>query len=279
MKNNSMVYSAKNISDLYTLMQRDSNITPLAGATGLMKGCRGDRLVLPESIVSLKNISELEIIAKRERFIDFGAAATLNAILDLGNKNVPDILYQAISCAANPGIRSLATIGGNIAAASVKSSCLIPLLALDAKLEIRTRKETMWISLARYCDESSNVLRRTPHIILRIRVPSDEMTVSYYKRLGPMGHIAADTASFVFIARTQKNMISDAKMLFGGTHIVKNKGFDNLLSGEDFPFDRRKLADKMKQSEEMFSAVTFASDFQKECFFNLIEKCLYLTSQ
>lgn len=279
MKNNYIVNTAKSMAELYTLMQNHTDITPLAGTTGLLKGCHSDRFLLPESILFLKNLPELETIAKRERFIDFGAAATLNTILELGEKNVPPILYQAISLAANPGVRSLATIGGNIAQAPMQNSCLIPLIALDTKIEIRTRKETFWMPLIQYCDESSNVLRHTPHIILRVRVPFEEWNITYYKRLGPIGHITADTASFVFMARTQKNLLSDVKLLFGGTQLIKSKEFENLLTGKGLPIDRRSVGALMKETEEIFSDTFSAaeiSEFQKACFFNLIEESIYL---
>ena len=279
MKNNYTVNTAKSMAELYTLLQNHTDITPLAGTTGLLKDCRTDRFILPESILLLKNIPELETIAKRERFIDFGAAATLNTILELGEKNVPAILYQAISLAANPGVRSLATIGGNIAQAPMQNSCLIPLLALDSKIEIRTRKETFWMPLIQYCDESSNVLRHTPHIILRVRVPFEEWTISYYKRLGPLGHITADTASFVFLARTQKNLLSDIKLLFGSRQLIKSKEFENLLTGKGLPIDRRSVGALMKETEDIFNDTFSAaeiSEFQKICFLNLIEESIYL---
>ena len=279
MKNNYTINIAKTMTELYTLMQNNTGITPLAGTTGLLKDCRTDRFVLPESILFLKNLPELETIAKRERFIDFGAAATLGTILELGEKNVPQILYQAISLAANPGVRSLATIGGNIAQAPMQNSCLIPLIALDTKIEIRTRKETFWMPLIQYCDESSTVLRQSPHIILRVRVPFEEWTISYYKRLGPIGHITADTASFVFMARTQKNLLSDVKLLFGSTQLIKSKEFENLLTGKGLPIDRRSVGALMKETEEIFSETFSAaeiSEFQKACFLNLIEESIYL---
>ena len=279
MKNNYTVNTAKSMAELYTLLQNHTDITPLAGTTGLLKDCRTDRFILPESILLLKNIPELETIAKRERFIDFGAAATLNTILELGEKNVPAILYQAISLAANPGVRSLATIGGNIAQAPMQNSCLIPLLALDSKIEIRTRKETFWMPLIQYCDESSNVLRHTPHIILRVRVPFEEWTISYYKRLGPIGHITADTASFVFLARAQKNLLSDIKLLFGSKQLIKSKEFENLLTGKGLPIDRRSVGALMKETEDIFNDTFSAaeiSEFQKICFLNLIEESIYL---
>ena len=279
MKNNYTVNTAKSMAELYTLLQNHTDITPLAGTTGLLKDCRTDRFILPESILLLKNIPELETIAKRERFIDFGAAATLNTILELGEKNVPAILYQAISLAANPGVRSLATIGGNIAQAPMQNSCLIPLLALDSKIEIRTRKETFWMPLIQYCDESSNILRHTPHIILRVRVPFEEWTISYYKRLGPIGHITADTASFVFLARAQKNLLSDIKLLFGSRQLIKSKEFENLLTGKGLPIDRRSVGALMKETEDIFNDTFTAaeiSEFQKACFLNLIEESIYL---
>ncbi|UTC46651.1 FAD-binding protein [Treponema vincentii] len=279
MKNNYTVNTAKSMAELYTLLQNHTDITPLAGTTGLLKDCRTDRFILPESILLLKNIPELETIAKRERFIDFGAAATLNTILELGEKNVPAILYQAISLAANPGVRSLATIGGNIAQAPMQNSCLIPLLALDSKIEIRTRKETFWMPLIQYCDESSNILRHTPHIILRVRVPFEEWTISYYKRLGPIGHITADTASFVFLARAQKNLLSDIKLLFGSRQLIKSKEFENLLTGKGLPIDRRSVGALMKETEDIFNDTFSAaelSEFQKICFLNLIEESIYL---
>lgn len=276
MKNDTVLYTAKNIAELHTLMQNITDITPLAGTTGLLKGCRGDRIGLPQSAVLLKNIPELDAVVKRERFIDFGAAATLGTILSLGKNKIPEVLRSAIALAANPGIRALATIGGNIAGAPIKNSCLIPLIALDAKIEIRTRKELFWIPLSRYCDESSNVLRHTAHIILRIRVPFEEWSLYQYKRLGPIGHIAQDTASFVFLARIQKNLLADVKMLFGSSSPIKSKEFENLLTGKGLPIDSRTISSLMNETERIFSGAAFASDFQRSCFFNLIKKSLYI---
>lgn len=280
MNDSSNIFTVKNISELYTLMQNVTDITPLAGTTGLLKDCRTDRFSLPESILLLKNLPELETIIKRERFIDFGAAATLSTILELGAKNVPEILYRALSLAANPGVRSLATIGGNIAQAQIRNSAVIPLIALDSKIEIRTKKETFWMPLVRYCDENSSALRHTSHVILRVRVPFEEWSISQYKRLGPIGYITSDTASFVFLARIQKNVLSEVKLLFGGIGVIKSKEFENLLTGKSLPIDRRSIESLMKETERIFTdSFSSVDNFQKNCFFNLIEESLYLLTK
>jgi len=94
-----------------------------------------------------------------------------------------------------------------------------------------------------------------------------------------MGHTPADTASFVFMARTQKNLLSDVKLLFGGTQLIKSKEFENLLTGKGLPIDRRSVGALMKETEDIFSDTFSAaeiSEFQKACFFNLIEESIYL---
>ncbi|MGP1576342.1 MAG: FAD binding domain-containing protein [Treponema sp.] len=273
------VYFAKNVQEIHTRIRNINDIIPLAGVTRLLQGHRDDRLTLPENILFLKGIPELEAIIKRERFIDFGAAAVLNDILNLGYKNIPQVLYAAISAAANPNIRSLATIGGNIADAPIKSSCLIPLIALDAKIEVRTPKELIWMNLSKYSEERMVVLKPEPHVILRIRVPLDEWNFSYYRRLGPIGRIAEDTASFVFLARMQKNILMDIKMLFGSTKLLKNREFENRLAGTVLPLDRKKIADIMHTAYSFFTENGFSSPFQRHCFFNLIEDSLYRLSQ
>lgn len=281
MLNNYTINIAKNMAELHTIIQNNTGIIPLAGTTSLVKDDRTNRFLLPQSMLLLNHLPELENIAKRERFIDFGATATFSTILALGEKNIPRILYRALALAANPAVRSCATIGGNIAHASIQHSALIPLLALDSKIEIRTKKETFWMPLIQYCDESSYVLRHSTHIILRVRVPLEEWSISYYKRLGPLGCITDETASFVFLARVQKNLLSNVKLLFGGTQLIKSKEFENLLTGKGLPIERRTISALMKEAEHILKG-SFSSNkmnaFQKCCFMNLIEQSIYLLS-
>ncbi len=270
------IYRPKNLNELTTVMRNVNTLTPIGGATSISRVNGEDYMTLPERILPLKGLTELNSIVKRERFIDFGAAVSLHSIFERGNTHIPPILHSAVAAAANAGIRVLGTIGGNIAGGDIRHSCLLPLLALDAKIEIRTAKETFWLALSRYCDESSETLRNDRHVILRIRVPLiEEWNISYYRRLGPSGFITGDTAYFVFLARTQKNILSDVKILFACGEIIKNKEFDNLLVGRSLPIERWEIEPLMKETRTIFEEAPFVSDFQKECFFNLIEFCMY----
>ncbi len=276
MDNMHTIYTPKNLTELNGFIRNITGITPVAGATRIDMHNTGDYMNLPPALLLLKGLPELNTIVKRERFIEFGAAVPLHTIFERGNTHIPPVLHHAVAAAANAGIRALGTIGGNIAKADIRYSCVLPLLALDAKIELRTAQETVWMSLLRYCDAGSEELRNAPHVILRIRVPLvDEWTISYYRRLGPSGFITEDTAYFVFLGRTQKNILSDVELLFTGSELIKNREFDNLLVGRSLPIDRRAIDSLMKETRTIFESAPFISDFQKECFFNLIEACIY----
>ena len=150
---NSIVYRARYMQEMQTILKNISNIKPIAGATGFLNHQTDEMIYLPEHILDLNFLPELKVISKTERYFEFGAAVTLNEILDLGKKNIPPSLYYSIEKIANNAIRSLATIGGNIATANPLSGTFLPMLALDAKLEIRTAENIEWVPFAKYIDK------------------------------------------------------------------------------------------------------------------------------
>ena len=117
----------------------DRGATPLAGATWIMRApVRGERL--DGAYVMLAGLSELCAIEIRDAEIAIGAAVT-HASLASALEGIADCrgLAQAARSAANPAIREVATVGGNLCAAAFAAADLAPaLIALDAQVEIAT---------------------------------------------------------------------------------------------------------------------------------------------
>ena len=86
---NSIVYRARYMQEMQTILKNISNIKPIAGATGFLNHQTDEMIYLPEHILDLNFLPELKVISKTERYFEFGAAVTLNEILDLGKKNIP----------------------------------------------------------------------------------------------------------------------------------------------------------------------------------------------
>jgi aerobic carbon-monoxide dehydrogenase medium subunit len=117
------------------ITERDA--TPFAGATWILRApIRGEPL--GGSYVAVSGLAELRAIETEGPEIAVGAAVT-HASLGTALGGIADCgaLVQAASGAANPAIREVATLGGNLCAASFAPSDLAPaLLALDAQVEI-----------------------------------------------------------------------------------------------------------------------------------------------
>lgn len=92
----------------------------------------------PKLLVSLKDISELRGIEKKEGGIRIGATCTLFEIEHSPLiKGRYDILSQACGSIGSFQIRCRATIGGNFCNASPASDTAAPLLTLDAKVAVQ----------------------------------------------------------------------------------------------------------------------------------------------
>lgn len=108
----------------------DSRI--LAGGTDLMVDLK-EGLVQAKNLISLRHIRELKGIEEQEGRIRIGAMVTPREIHShpLIRKHFPALADAALSM-ASPQIRSLATVGGNIASAVPSADLPPPLVAADA---------------------------------------------------------------------------------------------------------------------------------------------------
>ena len=110
---------------------------PVAGATWVMRAPLRHEPV-PQSYVALSRIGELRHAAFDTDPIWIGALVTHDRLVrDL--PDAPDLrgLITAAGSAANPGVRRLATLGGNLGATGFAAADLVPaLMGLDAEVEV-----------------------------------------------------------------------------------------------------------------------------------------------
>lgn len=274
-ENKTIAYKVKSIQEMQNVLKTVNGIKPIAGATGFLAEYTDEKMKLPARVLVLNSIPELKNISKTDKYIDFGACVTLGSIISLGKKNIPSILYEALEQASNISIRSLSTIGGNIAMANPLTSAYLPLLALEARLEIRTGTYSEWIPLSRY---SAEEFRTKPHVITKVRIQDEPWTWGFYRRIGRKGYINRDSANFLFLIRVQKNTLNDMRFMFAGTQLVRSKEFDNLLLGRILPLPEKEIPLILNKSETIFTEEQFGSPFHRKCFFNLMEDCLYRLS-
>ncbi|MDE5899440.1 MAG: FAD binding domain-containing protein, partial [Treponemataceae bacterium] len=199
------VFFARNLSELFYHMKTIAGLHIVGGCTRIRR--------LPEKSISTRTIPEMQQIVKHERYIEFGPGVALAEIEAVGERHLPKVLYEAVRGIANPFVRNIATIGGNICAETEladasgtplrqKLTLYAPLLALDARLELRSFTKTVSLPLQNFT--------RIPdgHILTNIRVPLNDWDVAVFRRFGPENKITRNSAAFTFLASTEKSTIS-----------------------------------------------------------------------
>lgn len=277
----SSVFFSNSLQEALASLKNIPGIRPVGGCLGFIYGNLDRVLHLPERLLTLNGIPELTAINKTERHIEFGAAVTIRSILNLGEKNIPPVLYRALKSIGNPSVRALATIGGNLAPVHFHYAASAPLLALDAKLEIRQGTETRMVSLNHYFSAahgSASEESRTPELITKVRVPTDGWDVSIFCRTGKPGMITEDTGFFVFLVKTQKNILSDLRVAWASDCFFRNREFENLTIGKTLPLSEREIDSLLNRAGEYTAAELPAGSYKHRCFFNYLESAFRVLS-
>lgn len=267
----SRVYKAHSIQEIQKILKASQTAIPVSAGTSFSINSEDKCLSIGDEILALNSVPELKILNKSDRYIDFGSCVTLDEIILRGKRHVPAVLYEALTRAGNVAIRGLATIGGNLAMKNPFTASFLPLLALDAQCEVCTKHEIFWQPSSKYLIDNS-LEEKT--VLTRIRIRDEEWTHYVYKKI-KNGQYMDNIPVFLFLAKVQKNTISDAQFLFADKGLVRAKEFDSLVVGRTLPISKENIADISHKAHTIFSSELFSNLFNKKCFFNLIEKTLY----
>jgi CO/xanthine dehydrogenase FAD-binding subunit len=179
--------------------------------------------------------------------------AKLSRITGLG-KIVPSGLRYCLENIGGPGLRNMATLGGNICFPDRRLDCPAVLTALDAQYELRSIQCSRWVSALRFFagPDTSPTVMNPREILTRVRVPLDHWDYSVYKKFnGIEGHGRA----VVFLAKTQKNVLSDIRIVYKKDTILRDRNCESFLIGQQLPLSKR-IADQFVEHWGAFLAET-----------------------
>ena len=124
---------------------KGGDVTIFAGGTDITPQTQSGKLQFKQTLMNIRHVPELGGIALDGTEIRIGALATITEIMDslLVRQHLP-MLVDACDHFASDQIRNAGTLGGNICNASPAGDMLIPLLVLDASVELACMRET-WL--------------------------------------------------------------------------------------------------------------------------------------
>lgn len=267
MEHSKSFYFARNIPEIFQQMSSISNLSVLGGCTTFAV----QKKPFPEENLCIRNIEELKKLEKKERFLEIGSEVTLSELEALGKNNLPATVFEAVKSVANPFVRNLATIGGNLCAPDFFYTMYAPLLALDANLEFQSENGTSVMSMYKFQKVPEN------SILSKVRIPFYDWNVAIFKRVGPVNLIDENSASFVFLADSNKSQISQLKIAFAGIFRFRDTELENRLIGAHLPLSESTISEFMLEAESLFNSQARkagANSILEKQFWNLLKYSL-----
>lgn len=257
MPKNSTFFTAKTLSDVLYQIKNVNDLQIVGGCTQVTD--------IPEKALSLSMISDLCAIENRERYVEFGCAVTLSDMLLREEYRLPAVLTSAVRTIATERVRNIATLGGNICAGGIYHTLYAPLLALNARLEIRSPAETQVIPFARFRGLAAK------HIVTKVRIPLDNWDIGIFRRIGPSHAITPLSASFCFLASTQRNMISSIRVAFAGAPLFYSPELENHIIGLKLPLSEQEINNLIETARDAYADQNAGADrFIEAQFLNLL---------
>jgi CO/xanthine dehydrogenase FAD-binding subunit len=263
------VFFPGTLPELFSAWSRCPQAVPFAGGTEILWGQGKSAIRLPPHILCLDKLDELHRITRTERYLEIGAMVKLSEIINLG-KTVPEVLRRTLKGVAGPQLQNIATIGGNICHASGRMDASAPMIALDARYELRTAQGLRWISASRFSTGSGTPAFNPQELFTRIRIPLELWNYSIYKKFeGPYSGIESGGVA-VFLGRIQKNILADIRMVFAEKTTLRDKNSEAFLAGKRLPLDRRDILHYVELWETYLSAVEMSGELIKTKLLNFI---------
>jgi CO/xanthine dehydrogenase FAD-binding subunit len=269
------VFFPVSYQELFGNWTRFPDAVPYAGGSSILARQGNNLLTLPDVILCLDKIAELHSITRTEQNLEIGAKVTLNRIIRLG-KIVPEILVTCLKNIAGVQLRNIATIGGNICCKGRLYDLSAALTALDAQYELRSAGSTRWVSAARFHSDDKTALEKQ-ELLTRVRLPLHTWDYSIYKKFFPED--IHNSEVLVFLARAQKNILTDIRVVYKTHTILRNKNSEDLLNGKLLPLHRKTALDFVENWNHFLTGRPDVSEFSKHALLNSIEENVFILSE
>lgn len=212
-----------------------------AGGTDLMVQNRTWAEVavpFPKNMLFCAHLPELKGITRVNDRVEIGSMTTLEEILN--HPLVPSLLKKAIGEMASPGIRHVATIGGNIGNASPAGDTLPVLIILDAWVELRSMASSRMILVKDLVIGPKKTSMHPEEMMISINIPIHSFSKEMYVKIGGRRADAISKVSFVGVCDIEEGSISDLRLAFGavGKTVIRDESVEGAW--EQVPVEELK---------------------------------------
>lgn len=208
----------------------DRNAVILAGGTDTLPRWSRGLVEKPKAVIDLKRVAGLQGVSRADGEVRLGACTPLSEIAsDPIIRAAAPVLAEAAGRIACPQVRNRATIGGNLCNASPAADTAVPLILLDAVLELaRSSPEgiaTREVPIADFFRGPGATVIAPDEILTHIRFePMPEGTFAAWDKFGTRPAMEIAVASVGVMLKIEDGTIADARVAYGSVAPVPLRG-------------------------------------------------------
>lgn len=229
-------YMPKDLGEALRI-RKETGAHPIAGGTDLMVAHRRGTGVIPKfpwPVMIITRLDELKGIREDGQGVSIGAGATCHDIEACSL--LPYQVRKAASLMGAQSLRNLATIGGNICNASPKGDLPVPLIMLDALVELVSATSRRTMLLDEFITGPKKTALREDELLYRVIIPRPEVLPTYlwYRKIGTRRANAISKLSMsAAIAFDEHGVVTDFRIANGasGPKVARSRQVEQLLIG------------------------------------------------
>ncbi|HUK79072.1 MAG TPA: xanthine dehydrogenase family protein subunit M [Nitrososphaerales archaeon] len=254
-------------SELFEILGgRDKELQLIAGGTDLTIALK-ERLVTPQIVVDLGRLrKELGGISVEGGILRIGALATFSEIeMSPYIARCANCLRQAAANVGTLQIRSIATLGGNLATASPAADSAPPLIALGATVTLLSRsgKRTLPVQGV-FTGPKRNGIRQG-EIISCVEIPANEVR-SAWTRAAVRNENALSTVSVAVASTISGRRFGPSRVALGAvapTPILAEKASAAMTGSEATPEQAARVAALAAEDAKPISDIRASEHYRK----------------
>lgn len=261
-----LVYSPRSLGEALALFVPNPQAQVFAGGTAWQSEPLARSIRLSPVTISLHLADDLRKVVYGERFLDLGAALSLNQLLAVGGSWVSPVLKDAARVIGTSALRNLATLGGNLCQKGVLGDLFPVFHLLGAQFEVRNLRGARWVSSQTVADEGRIALQ-AGEILTRVRLPQEDWPQGFYQKIGNIRTPWDERLALAALARSKEGQLEALRLSFHLPHsgLIRLKGLEAELSGQSLPLSPRVRAQSLEQFDAALGHLPVpASVFQRD---------------
>ncbi len=262
----------------------DGPATLFAGGTDVMPQTRSQRLPFKSRLMNIRRLPGMRGVGCENGHFVIGALTTITDILKSGalREQVP-VLARAADCFACGQVRNSATLGGNICNASPAGDMIIPLLLLDASVELASwrsgKLSSRSIPLSEFFTAPGHSVMQANEILTQVcfRVPATGW-VGCFRKFGTRPALEISIVSVGIGGVRTNGGLREARVAFGAVAPTPIRGYktEAALGDTDLTADAiDSLAHTASEEVSPISDVRASAWYRKHLIAELTKRSLY----